>query len=195
MPRQRRSRETVDRILAAARRSLVERGYTGTSTTDIAALAEVSPGSLYQYFADKDEIVAAVVAQFGESVTEQVAATVSGSFDQPPAEHLRTSLNALLDAIDVHPEFFRVVVEQSPRFGPDSQLAAFERRIEPLSLAYLTAHRGAVRPALDVPTAAWLMVRAVEHLTIGYVLDPPDISRERFVDEVGAMVSNYLVGA
>ena len=51
----------VERILAATRSVLVERGYEGASTNRIAAVAGISPGSLYQYFPDKDAVVDRVV--------------------------------------------------------------------------------------------------------------------------------------
>jgi AcrR family transcriptional regulator len=47
---------TVRRILDAAAEILEERGYEGVSTNRIAAAAEISPGSLYQYFPNKDAI-------------------------------------------------------------------------------------------------------------------------------------------
>ncbi|MGH3412984.1 MAG: helix-turn-helix domain-containing protein, partial [Marmoricola sp.] len=55
-PRQQRSREMVERILGAAVRVLTEAGYAGMSTNQVAAEAGVSVGSLYRYFADKEEI-------------------------------------------------------------------------------------------------------------------------------------------
>ena len=39
---------------------------------------------------------------------------------------------------------------------------------------------------------AWVMVRAVENLTISYVLDPPPVSRETIVDEVTDLLTGYL---
>lgn len=60
VPKQSRSRELVDRVLIAAGELFAERGYTNTNTNVIAERAGVSVGSLYQFFADKDEILAAL---------------------------------------------------------------------------------------------------------------------------------------
>ena len=60
-PQQVRSRETVERLLDAAREVLLRRGWDGATTNHIAAAAGVSPGSFYQYFADKEAILGEVV--------------------------------------------------------------------------------------------------------------------------------------
>jgi AcrR family transcriptional regulator len=56
-PQQARSRDMIDRILAAAAQVLAERGYAGLSTNRVAGRAGVSVGSLYRYFADKNELI------------------------------------------------------------------------------------------------------------------------------------------
>ena len=53
---------TVEAILDATARVLVREGYARTSTNRVAAVAGVSIGSLYQYFPNKESLVAALVA-------------------------------------------------------------------------------------------------------------------------------------
>ena len=62
-PRQIRSAETVERILAAAARIFDERGYRATTTNHVATEAGVSIGSLYQYFPNKDAVLVALAEQ------------------------------------------------------------------------------------------------------------------------------------
>jgi AcrR family transcriptional regulator len=50
-----------DRITAAALRLFAERGYAGTSMTQLAAEAGMAPGNLYRYFPSKEALFAAVV--------------------------------------------------------------------------------------------------------------------------------------
>jgi AcrR family transcriptional regulator len=59
-PSQSRSAATVKAILDATARILVERGYAATSTNAVAERAGVSVGSLYQYFPNKDALIAAL---------------------------------------------------------------------------------------------------------------------------------------
>lgn len=55
-PAQRRSATTVDAIIEAAARILESAGLAGYNTNDIARLAGISVGSLYQYFPNKEAI-------------------------------------------------------------------------------------------------------------------------------------------
>ncbi|TDC27706.1 TetR/AcrR family transcriptional regulator [Streptomyces sp. 8K308] len=59
-PQQARSRARVEAILAAADRLLATEGVEAVTTRRIAADAEVPVGTLYQFFDDKDAVLAAV---------------------------------------------------------------------------------------------------------------------------------------
>jgi AcrR family transcriptional regulator len=75
---QRRSRERVERILDAAADLVTEHGVAELTTRAIATRAGVPVASIYQYYADKDEIVLALVErdtqEMDSRVTEAVAA-------------------------------------------------------------------------------------------------------------------------
>jgi AcrR family transcriptional regulator len=77
-PVQRRSRERVQRILDAASELIVEKGVAAVGTKTIAERAGVPVASLYQYFADRTEILMALVerdtAEMDAAVAEAVAA-------------------------------------------------------------------------------------------------------------------------
>jgi AcrR family transcriptional regulator len=61
VPVQKRSRETVSSIVESCARILITNPYHEITTDKIAAMAGVSIGSLYQFFANKEAIVSAVV--------------------------------------------------------------------------------------------------------------------------------------
>ncbi len=80
----RRRAETRARLLAAARELFAEQGVGATRTGEITERADVAAGSLYNHFADKDEIVDAVMAE----VTEEQGALVdelTGELEDPAA--------------------------------------------------------------------------------------------------------------
>jgi len=68
-PKQKRSREMVERLLEATAATLAERGLDDTTTNHIAERAGVSIGSLYQYFPDKEAILEALMERVSEKVT------------------------------------------------------------------------------------------------------------------------------
>src|SRR3982074_2853642 len=53
--------QTKDRIVAAAYRTLVKRGYHETSMKDIAAEAGVAPGLAHYYFETKEDLMVAAI--------------------------------------------------------------------------------------------------------------------------------------
>jgi AcrR family transcriptional regulator len=62
-PSQARAADTVEMILTAAARVLATHSLAGFNTNRVAALAGVSVGSLYQYFPNKDALVAVLIAR------------------------------------------------------------------------------------------------------------------------------------
>ena len=65
------------RILAAALRLFRDASYDAVRTEDIAAAAEVSVGTLYNYFENKGDLLLALVTIEVEEVLEQGGAVVS----------------------------------------------------------------------------------------------------------------------
>ncbi|MFG1914094.1 TetR/AcrR family transcriptional regulator [Micromonospora sp. NPDC048898] len=75
--RQARGRQRIADILDAALALFAQNGYEGTSTNAIAARAGISPGSLYQFFPNKEAIAEALSAR----LLEQMRAAHSSAFD------------------------------------------------------------------------------------------------------------------
>jgi AcrR family transcriptional regulator len=68
--RQARGRRRIADILDAALTLFAESGYEATSTNAIAARAGMSPGSLYQFFPNKEAIAKALSARLVEQMQE-----------------------------------------------------------------------------------------------------------------------------
>ncbi|NNH70710.1 TetR/AcrR family transcriptional regulator [Nocardia uniformis] len=182
----------VRRIVDAGQEVLIRYGYDGASTNRVAEAAGISPGSLYQYFPNKDAIVSAVIERYTAQVAERVRAHVVTHLATSPDVGVPETISVLLDALGDHPELLRAVVEQTPRLTSGSAVVAFEQQIGELARVALTMRRRQVPRDVDFDAAAWMLVRAVEHLTIRYVLDRPPVPRERFLAEITRLVLNYF---
>jgi AcrR family transcriptional regulator len=73
---QRRSRERVERILQAAERLVVSSGVEALTTRAVAERARIPVATLYQYFADRDAIISALIARHVLSMDERIAAAL-----------------------------------------------------------------------------------------------------------------------
>ncbi len=76
VPVQRRSRERVELILKAASELLAEGGVEMLTTRSLAARAEIPVATIYRYFANRDEIIAAYLDHELEQIDRAVAAAV-----------------------------------------------------------------------------------------------------------------------
>lgn len=182
----------VGRIVDAGERVLIAHGYDGASTNRIADAAGISPGSLYQYFPNKDAVVAAVIERYTGAVAERVRARVVANMTRAPEVAVPETISELLDALGTHRELLRAVVEQTPRLSSGATVLAFEQQIGELARLGLSMRSRDVPADVDFDAAAWMLVRAVEHLTIRYLLDDPPIPRERFLADITRLVLNYF---
>jgi AcrR family transcriptional regulator len=73
---------TAERILDAAEELFAERGYNGTTLRDVATRVGVRPPSLYNHFASKDALYAAVIERGVGPVIELLARSAAAPADQ-----------------------------------------------------------------------------------------------------------------
>ncbi|MEU2201654.1 TetR/AcrR family transcriptional regulator [Isoptericola sp. NPDC019482] len=193
-PKQARSRRTVGHILAAAARVFGELGYAATTTDRIAQRAEVSVGSLYQYFPNKDAVLHALALRHLEEADAAVRAALS-SAGRPPASD-RAWLEPLVDAVvTIHahdPALQRVILDEASR-SPE------------LVAAYTASHAATVRTVaellLEVPgghihdpgQAALLAVTTVESVTHRFAGHGQPFDSATLSAELLEMLTAYLV--
>lgn len=104
--KQQRSRERRDRIVTAATRLFGRRGIAQTSLTDVAKLARVPLSSLYDYFKDKQDLVAAVPEDNYLALYDRLRAAAD---DRSNArQQLRATYLANLEYIRDNPDWGRV---------------------------------------------------------------------------------------
>lgn len=81
-PSQKRSRERVERLLAAASALIAEQGSDAMKMGEVAERAGVSIGSLYQYFPDKGAIIRTLAERYNARGRECIETELSGVKDK-----------------------------------------------------------------------------------------------------------------
>jgi AcrR family transcriptional regulator len=103
LERKERERERRrQQILVAAKRAFSEKGFTKTKMEDIAQEAELSPGTLYLYFKNKEELYASLslrVLQFLHIRLEHV----NREKELNPEQKLKALMEAMYDVYDFDP--------------------------------------------------------------------------------------------
>ena len=82
-PCQQRSQQMVDLLLGACARVIAGQGLANLTTNRVAAEAGVSVGSLYQYFANKQELLEALL----ERMTFEVACLIDARMTRRTASY------------------------------------------------------------------------------------------------------------
>lgn len=93
---QERSRRRVEAILDATEQLVVERGVEALTTREIAEAAGVPVASVYQYFADKEAVLLALVERHTAEMDEQVAADLAALEVLSLATLVRTTMAAFV---------------------------------------------------------------------------------------------------
>src|SRR5207253_8445489 len=71
-----KGRQTRHAIEQAARKLFAERGFHGTTLADITSAAGKSPAVFYRYFADKEDLLAALAESFLHEVVARSGLSV-----------------------------------------------------------------------------------------------------------------------
>jgi AcrR family transcriptional regulator len=192
-PSQARAKATVEAILTAAAQVLIAQGYEGATTARIAERAGVSIGSLYQYFPNKEALVAALI----EHHAEEIVAVLEQALGDPEPASLEAGIRAFMRAgISAHrldPKLHKILNEQVPRVGHLAKVMDTSRRVTEAIEAFLRRHRAEVKPKRDPAIAALVVETAVEALAHKVVIERRDLLKDNVMErEAVSLVVNYL---
>lgn len=95
-PKRRRGHERVAALLAAAAAEFTDKGYDAATMTAVAARAGAPIGSLYQFFANKEALAEALLAQYRDRVTTVFGELEARAADMAPLDLGREITDAFL---------------------------------------------------------------------------------------------------
>ncbi|HVF73417.1 MAG TPA: TetR/AcrR family transcriptional regulator [Acidimicrobiales bacterium] len=158
---------TGEQLLVAARQVFEERGYQGASVGAITEAANMSHGTFYLYFRNKEDAFANVMADVAGDIHRQAEEPWSGDL----ASTVRRAVTGAFGVFAAHKGLWRCLLE-----GMHSSAALermwtdlrrpFIQRVE--RLLALLVERGEVR-ALDPSSTAYALVAMVEWSAIAHV--------------------------
>ena len=156
--RRRRGVARIEQILAAAVVVFARDGVDRATTNAIAAEAGISPGSLYQFFADKGHIARVLGERYAAEVTELHRAALSGvDATTPLPEVLDRILDPIVAFKNTHTAFLALFARPDlPEFliGPVASVdRAFAERV-----ASILQDRNPYRSSADLRTVADTMI-------------------------------------
>jgi len=171
--KQKRSRQRREKLVATATRLFGRHGIAAASLTEVARLAGVPLPSLYDYFKDKQDLVAAVAEDNYLALYRQVAkAAVEGG--QDARRQLRAIYLGNFAYIRANPDWGRVFFLE---IWPSAAVAEarIRKTVDRYALRYVELIQGAIRAGdyrrgLDPYLAMSLLMGGMCHLTAVWLL-------------------------
>ena len=189
----RRKAESHRRLLGAARKLFVERGYHATRPADIAREADLANGTFYLHFADKRAAFSAFSDQVGVEVQALARERLAGveGFEA----RLRAKLEAVLDYSAASPGVLAAAFTDSAVISPGAPPATSLRlRLGELMARALcqAMQRGEIRGDYDPELIARGIVGLIEH-AIAYWSASGRLDREALIANVTNFCTRALV--
>jgi len=191
-PIQERAHVTLDSIVDSAERILKSKGYSSLTTNHIAQVAGVSTGTLYQYFPNKEMIVRALIEDRVTRASMQLRSRLLELIGEPITVMLPAMIRLLLSIYKEHKFVFLQLPREIPEFEEESTKLTTAHFTFSTNMNYLRHHEAEL--GLDnLELSLFIMDNAINsnciwYLTYGF----SDLSEEKFVDELSAMMVRYL---
>ena len=182
---------TVNAILEAAAVLFAKNGFDATSTTRIADRAGVSVGSLYEYFPNKEALVAKLIKRHSDRMIERFAQRFSQAEGKQLEEVIANFIEAAHEAYAVDLHLHRVLLEQMGRVSKPHHLRRVSLAIVDLLEQALTICGSSVRRP-NIRMAAFVVETTIESLTHRAILYAPDFFDLDLNEELRVMTLNYL---
>ena len=179
-PSSRRERRVAARraqILEAAARLFAEKGFHRTTTKDVAEAADVSEGTLYNYFDNKEDMLIGIMSYLGEN--QHMGASLIRSLPENARDFLYETLTTRREFVDRNGAMLQSVLSEI-LVDPELRRKYYEELVLPnfeLLEAHLQARRdlGQIRD-IDIPLAVRILVSLMTGLFFLDVLGDPLIT-------------------
>ncbi|ASO20833.1 AcrR family transcriptional regulator [Actinoalloteichus hoggarensis] len=190
--RQARGQRRIEQILHAAATVFAEQGYEGATTNAIAGAAGISPGSLYQYFKNKDDIARALADHYAERLaafrSEVLSAEAAAGLSLPTA--VRGVVGPLVAFNLAHPGFKSL-------FARTDMPASLRAAVAPVQQAVhdrVAVLIGTLVPGLDAADLArttTVVIQIVRGM-IPLIAEAAESGRAAMTEELQIVLVSYL---
>lgn len=159
MPRQARSKATLDTIFEATIQVLVTDGPRRLTTTRVAQRAGVSVGTMYQYFPHKQALFYALNERYLATLADKVEAACQAQRGGSIEQMVVALVNTYWEAKTARPEVTRALYRSVTELDNESLIEAFGQRVDAATAAMLASTSDA--GFADLPTVNLTLLATV----------------------------------
>lgn len=172
--------------------AIARHGIEGTTTRKVAEIAGISVGSLYQYFSDKESLIAAVQ----ERITEDVLARVLQVIPTLPATDIRAAVRILLRSIaellDERDGLYLSLLREWNQVGMQAGVERIESKMMEI-IGMQAAGRWDRDVIRRLPLTSYILINAVIFNLVRYFGNPsPYFTRDELIDALADLVHSQI---
>jgi AcrR family transcriptional regulator len=177
---QKRSALMIETILQAATRVLEKDSLSGFNTNRVAEVAGVSIGSIYQYFPNKDALMAALIVQTQEALAKSITQVIEQTHEMSLRESIASLAKLAVKQQLVKPMFAAALDHEERRLPIKQILAKNEITLIEVIQSLLDQHRNefpGTLPALAAQDCIHLTKALTDNANTAEKLDSTDLEK------------------
>lgn len=191
-PVQKRSRATVEAIIEASFICVARHGVANSTTAQIAEIAGIGIGSLYEYFANKQDVLAAMNQRF---ITD-IEVLIRDMTPKVLNENIETAVTIMFDGfiefLTQNDSRYLCVIKEA--FQPDNKdfTAPVNQALMDLLMQYIMTHPEMMKMR-NIPTMAYIIINGAIFLVLHHLSsERSPISFEQLREGLIDMVNAYV---
>lgn len=194
-PKQTRSINTKEKILEAALKLFCAKGYYKTTTNEIAKVADVSIGSLYSYFKDKDTIFMEILEDYNQLFIKVHDASIKNEdvYKSDKRAWLRQFIEGMIKVHEISKELnteIKILSYSRPEVAAISEKHRELTRKMTLDYFYVCKEDIKVK---DIEAAAIVSYNLISSIVDYIVFEKNEIERERILETTVESLYKFLM--
>lgn len=191
-PQQQRSRATVNAIIEATFLAVAEHGVANTTTRQVAEIAGVSVGSLYEYFANKEALLDAVGERFVEETLAMLTPLMPSLVKLPVDKAVYTLLMEFGSLLRQNNALYLKCAREAIQTQFQDHLERFNKILMDLVMQY-GLHNPQSFQISNLPTMAYIFINGGIFAVVRHLSDPnPPMNYEELARGLADTVGHYV---
>lgn len=191
-PKQQRSRATVDAIVKAALIAVSRQGPADTTTRQVADIAGIGVGSLYEYFENKEAIFSAAADHFATETVAVIQPMVPELVKLPVRDAIRELLYAIRDFLEEENQLYLKCARHAFSVKMNVYQSPINRVLMDFFTQYLMHHPDLLKLP-NIPATAYFYINGGIFTVIQHLCeDQPTHSFEELTTVLGDLLGSYV---
>lgn len=191
-PQQRRAKVTVETIIEAGFISVAKNGIEGTTTRQIAEIAGIGVGSLYEYFNNKEDIYEAMNQHFVNEVLNMLRESTDALVMMPLEDLIRKMLIQFSELLQKNDDRYLKCIRYAGHFDYARYAKQVENALTEIVMRYVMINPHYLRVP-NIATVSYICINGGIFAVIRQLSFPSNlVSFDGMVNGLCRMITSYV---